>query len=188
MADGRKILKPHFARLQAPRIRVTRKFRLQENLMATNFQPEMYRTLTANLVCTNANAAIDFYKKVFGAEELMRMPGPNNAVMHAELKIGDSIVFVADPMGPNPPAKAENTTLPCYLHVYVKDVDAAVKQAVELGAKIEMPVENQFWGDRYGKISDPFGQQWGVATHVEDVSPEEMGRRMQALSARAAQA
>jgi PhnB protein len=158
--------------------------------MATNFQPEQYRTLTGNLVCTNANAAIDFYKKVFGAEELMRMPGPNNAVMHAELKIGDSIIFVADPMGAQPPAKADaGATLPCYLHVYVKDVDAAVNQAVELGARVDMPVDNMFWGDRYGKISDPYGQQWGVATHVEDVSNEEMDRRMKAMmSARAAQA
>lgn len=157
--------------------------------MATNFQPEQYRTLTGNLVCTNANAAIDFYKKVFGAEELMRMPGPNNAVMHAELKIGDSIIFVSDPMGAHAPAKADaGLTLPCYLHVYVKDVDAAVNKAIELGARVDMPVDNMFWGDRYGKISDPYGQQWGVATHVEDVSPEEMGRRMQAMSARAAQA
>jgi len=157
--------------------------------MATNFQPEQYRTLTGNLVCTNANAAIDFYKKVFGAEELMRMPGPNNAVMHAELKIGDSIIFVSDPMGPHAPAKADaGATLPCYLHVYVKDVDAAVKKAVELGARVDMPVDNMFWGDRYGKISDPYGQQWGVATHVEDVAPEEMDRRMKAMSSRAAQA
>jgi PhnB protein len=157
--------------------------------MATNFQPEQYRTLTGNLVCTNANAAIDFYKKVFGAEELMRMPGPNNAVMHAELKIGDSIIFVSDPMGLHAPAKADaGATLPCYLHVYVKDVDAAVNKAVELGARVDMPVDNMFWGDRYGKISDPYGQQWGVATHVEDVAPEEMDRRMKAMSSRAAQA
>ena len=156
---------------------------------AVNFQPEQYRTLTGNLVCSDASAAIDFYKQVFGAEELVRMPGPGNKVMHAELKIGDSIIFVADPMGPQAPAKAESgATLPCYLHVYVKDVDAAVNKAVELGARVDMPVDNMFWGDRYGKISDPFGQQWGVATHVEDLSHEEIGKRMQAMSARAAQA
>jgi PhnB protein len=145
------------------------------------FQPDRYRTVTPNLVCKNAAGAIDFYKKVFGARELSRALGPNNTVMHAELTIGDSIIFLNDPLSSGPGAPAPGTPVPIYLHVYVEDVDATVSLAVQYGAGVEMPVQDQFWGDRYGVITDPFGQRWGVATHKEDVSPEEMQRRMQAM-------
>ena len=156
--------------------------------MAVNFQPSQYHSLTPNLVCKNANAAIEFYKKVLGATVLANMPGPNNTVMHAELKIGDSIFFVADSMNPAGAATAAaGQSLPCYVHVYIPDVDAAVKTATELGATVDMPVQDMFWGDRYGKISDPFGQQWGVATHKEDVSEDEMNRRMSAMMQKSAQ-
>jgi uncharacterized glyoxalase superfamily protein PhnB len=156
--------------------------------MPVNYQPSQYRSLTPNLVCKNASAAIDFYKKVFGATVLVNMPGPNNAVMHAELKVGDSIFFVADSMNPaGAAAAAAGQSLPCYIHVYVPDVDAVVKQAEALGAKVDMPVQDMFWGDRYGKISDPFGQQWGVATFKEEVAPEEMKRRMDEMMRKSAQ-
>jgi uncharacterized glyoxalase superfamily protein PhnB len=148
--------------------------------------PERYHTLTPNLVCRNASAAIDFYKKVFGATELMRMPGPGGAVMHAELKFGDSIVFVNDTMskiGLKWPAAGE--TSPQYLHLYVEDVDRTFQHALDSGATVDIPLQDMFWGDRYGKVTDPFGQQWGIATHKEDVSNEEMQRRMQAMSAKA---
>ncbi len=150
--------------------------------MSVNYLPPNYHSLTPNLVCKNASAAIEFYKKVFGATVLANMPGPNNTVMHAELKIGDSIFFVADSMNPSGAATAgPGQSLPCYVHIYVPDVDSVVKQATELGAKIDFPVQDMFWGDRYGKISDPFGQQWGIGTHTEDVSGEEMKRRMDAM-------
>jgi uncharacterized glyoxalase superfamily protein PhnB len=149
-------------------------------------KPEQYHTLTPNLICRNASAAIDFYKKVFGATELMRMPGPGGVVMHAELKIGDSTIFISDHMSKSSlkwPQAGE--TSPQYLHLYIDDVDRTFQQAVNAGATVEMPLQDMFWGDRYGKITDPFGQQWGLATHKEDVAPDEMQRRMQAMAAKA---
>ena len=137
--------------------------------------PDGYHSITPSLVCKNASRAIEFYKKVLGAEERMRMAGPDGKIGHAELKIGDSIVFISDEfpaMGNNPP-KAGGSVL----FLYVKDADAVFKAAVAAGAQADMPLENQFWGDRYGKVTDPFGHQWGIATHVEDVSPDEMDRR-----------
>jgi PhnB protein len=149
--------------------------------------PDNYHTLTPNLVCRNGAQAIDFYKTVFGATEIMRMPGPDGKIMHAELKIGDSTFFLNDTMskamsaGPEPGASN-----PMYLHVYVADVDTVFNRAIEGGARVDMPVQDMFWGDRYGKMTDPFGQQWGVATHIEDVAPEEMKRRQDAFFAKAA--
>ncbi len=149
--------------------------------------PERYHAVTPNLVCRDAARAIEFYKDVFGATELARALGPRGEIMHAELKIGDSIIFVNDTMsktalrGPEP-----GDSNPAYLHVYVPDVDAVFHRAVAGGARVEMPVQDMFWGDRYGKLTDMFGQQWGIATHKEDVSAEEMARRQQALFARAA--
>ena len=149
--------------------------------------PSNFRTITPNLIFQNAAGAIEFYKKVFDAVELVRMPGPNNKIMHAELRIGDSMVFLVDTMTDKAPAVSTPTHfVPQYLHLYVDDVDATFKRAVEAGAKVDMPLEDQFWGDRYGKFTDPFGQQWSVASHTEDVSPDEMKRRMQALFSKSA--
>jgi len=117
----------------------------------------------------------------------MRMPGPGGKIMHAELKIGDSKIFVSDPMDTTVPTAPEaGASNPIYLFVYVPDVDNIFNRAVTGGVRVNMPVENMFWGDRYGRFADPFGQQWGIATHAEDVSPEEMTRRRQAFLARAA--
>ena len=144
--------------------------------------PEGYHTITPGLTCRNASNAIEFYKKVFGAKELMRMPGPNGRVMHAELQIGDSRFMVNDEFpgmaeGPNPSVIPSSS-----LFVYTENVDAMYKRAVDAGARADMPVENMFWGDRYGKFTDPAGHQWGVATHVEDVTPDEMQRRSEEMT------
>jgi PhnB protein len=149
--------------------------------------PEGTRTVTPNLVFNEASRAIEFYKKVFGAIELARMPGPNNKVMHAAIRIGDSTIFVTDTVTNKVAATSTETTfVPAYLHLYVDDVDATFKLAVENGAKVDMPLDNMFWGDRYGKITDPFGHQWSLATHKEDVAPDEMERRAQAMFSKSA--
>jgi PhnB protein len=151
--------------------------------------PEGYSTITANLVCHNAARAIDFYKSAFGATELRRAPGPNGEILHAELQIGDSKFFVNDPMSKTPiPTPAEGVSNPMYIHLYVPDADSLFKKAVSAGARVDMPIQDMFWGDRYGKLTDPFGQQWGIATHIEDVAPEDMQRRQQAFFAKAAAA
>ncbi len=146
--------------------------------------PENYHAVTPYLVVQGAAKAIDFYKKVFGAQEIMRMPGPGGKVMHAEIKIGDSIVMLADEhpeMDARSPQAFGGT--PVSLMVYVPDVDDVFKQAVSAGAKELRPVKDQFYGDRSGTISDPFGHKWTVSTHVEDVSDDEMKRRMAAQTA-----
>jgi PhnB protein len=149
--------------------------------------PERYHSITPNLVCHDAARAIDFYKNVFGTTELHRMAGPDGKIMHAELKIGDSTIFINDTMSKTVPSGPEpGTSNPTYLHVYVPDVDSVFNRAVTGGARVEIPVQDMFWGDRYGKLTDPFGQQWGIATHTENVSPEEMTRRQQELFAKAA--
>ncbi len=149
--------------------------------------PDNFHSLTPNLVCRNAAQAIEFYKAVFGATELMRMPGPGGKIMHAELQIGDSRLFVNDSMAKSMPTGPEpGASNPMYLHVYVEDVDTIFKRAIEGGARVDMPLQEMFWGDRYGKLTDPFGQQWGIATHKEDVAPEEMKRRQDAFFAKAA--
>ena len=141
--------------------------------------PEGYHTVTPHLVIKGASKAIEFYKKAFGAEEVFRMPGPGDQVMHAEIRIGDSHVMLADEfpqygaVGPKP---GEPTSV--NIHLYVTDVDAVFDRAVKAGAQVTMPVTDMFWGDRYGKLKDPFGHQWSVATHKEDLSPEEIGERM----------
>jgi len=149
--------------------------------------PDNFHSLTPNLVCRNAAQAIDYYKAVFGATELMRMPGPGGKIMHAELQIGDSRFFVNDTMSKSMPDGPEpGASNPMYLHVYVAEVDTTFNRAVEGGARVDMPLQDMFWGDRYGKLTDPFGQQWGIATHKEDVAPEEMKRRQDAFFAKAA--
>ena len=143
--------------------------------------PEGYYTVTPHLVVKDAGGAIEFYKKAFGAEEVFRMPGPGGKVMHAEIRIGNSHVMVNDEMpdyGALGPASIGGT--PVTLHLYVNDVDSTFKRAIEAGGKEEMAVADMFWGDRYGKLVDPFGHKWSVATHKEDVSSRrDVARRME---------
>ena len=149
--------------------------------------PEGYHSLTPYLFIKGAAAAIEFYKNVFGATERMRMPGPEGRVMHAELQIGDSILMLADEspqMGALSPQTIGGSG--SLISVYVADVDAAVAKAVAGGAKIVRPVKEQFYGDRTGGIIDPYGHIWSVATHVEDVSPEEMRKRAAAAMSQSA--
>ena len=146
--------------------------------------PENYHRVTPYLVVDGAAEAIDFYSRVFGATEVMRMPAPGNKIGHAEIKVGDSVVMLADAvagMGHKSPKTLGGS--PVSLLLYVEDTDTTVKRAVENGAKLSRPVEDQFYGDRMGTVEDPFGHVWHVATHVEDVSPEEMKRRMESMAA-----
>lgn len=135
--------------------------------------PEGFHSITASLICEDAGRAIEFYKKVFGAQERMRMPTPEGKIGHAELKIGDSNIFVSDEF-PRVGAHAPAVPGSIYLFLYVPDADAVFNAP---GARADMPLTDQCWGDRYGKLTDPFRHQWGIATHKEDVSPEEMDRR-----------
>jgi PhnB protein len=146
--------------------------------------PEGYHSISPSLTCKDATRAIDFYKDVFGAEELMRMPSPDGKISHAELKIGDSIIFLNDEMGPT--AAVTPGAQRIYLFLYVENADKVFTRAVAAGAQIDMALEDQFWGDRYGKVTDPFGHQWGIATHVENVAPEDIGKRAAAFFAKAA--
>jgi uncharacterized glyoxalase superfamily protein PhnB len=145
--------------------------------------PEGMHSITPHLVCAGAAKALDFYQKAFGATEVGRMPGPDGRLMHAAMKIGDSTVMLADEMpewGSLGPKALKGS--PVTIHIYVEDVDALVARAEKAGAKVTMPVAEQFWGDRYGKLEDPFGHHWSVATHVRDVTPEEMKKAMQQMS------
>lgn len=148
---------------------------------ATSYKPEGMHTATPHLIIRGASKAIEFYKKAFGAEELSRMPGEGDAVMHAEIKIGDSVIFLADEapqwgcVGPQTLNGSSVT-----VHLYVPDADAAYARAVSAGAAATMPLQDMFWGDRYGKLTDPFGHVWSIATHKEDVPPEECMQRMAA--------
>jgi uncharacterized glyoxalase superfamily protein PhnB len=139
--------------------------------------PDGMRTVTPHLICADAAAAIEFYKKAFNAVEMGRMPGPEGKLIHALIRIGDSPVMLVDEFpdwGSFGPKALKGS--PVTIHLYVEDADAVVKRAVAAGAKITMPLEDTFWGDRYGKLEDPFGHQWSVATHIRDVNPEEMRR------------
>lgn len=150
--------------------------------------PDGYHTVTPYLTVKGASDAIEFYKRAFGAEEAVRMTSPDgNAVLHAEIRIGDSIVMLGEEM------PAMETASPATLGgtsgglmLYVADVDATLAKAVEAGATVIMPATNMFWGDRYGRLKDPFGHSWSIATHVEDVAPEEMDRRTREWLAKAA--
>ena len=148
--------------------------------MAVKPVPERYHTVTPYLAVDDAKAAIDFYERAFGARERSRMPGPDGKIAHAELEIGDSIVMLSDPFPQSnvrPPKELGGTT--GALFMYVEDVDEIVQQAIDAGATVTMPVEDQFWGDRFGSVTDPFGHQWQIATHVEDLTPEEIEKRGQ---------
>jgi PhnB protein len=148
-----------------------------------NFKPEGYHSVTPYLVIDGAASAIDFYKKVFGATEIMRMPAPGGKIGHAELKFGDSPVMMADEF-PQMGYKSAKTMggSPMSIMFYVENVDAVFQHAVANGATIVKPVQDQFYGDRSGTLTDPFGYSWNIATHIEDVTPEEMQRRMKAMS------
>jgi PhnB protein len=144
--------------------------------------PDGYPRVSPYLVVEGAAQAIDFYTKVFGATERMRMPAPGGMVGHAELEIGDSIVMLADEfpdMGYHGPKKVGGT--PVTLGVYVEDVDKTFATALQAGAKELRPVENQFYGDRSGQFEDPFGHRWSISTHIEDVPPDEMAKRAQEM-------
>jgi uncharacterized glyoxalase superfamily protein PhnB len=140
--------------------------------------PKGYHVVTPTIVVRGAANAIEFYKKAFGAKELSRMEGPGGKIMHAEIKIGDSIVMLGDEfpeMGSTSPESVGGTS--ASLMIYTKDVDALFNQAVAAGGKASMPVSDQFWGDRYGRVKDPFGHDWQLATRKENLSAKEMARR-----------
>ena len=140
--------------------------------------PEGYHSVTPYLAVEDASAAIEFYKRAFGATERVKMHGPDGKIAHAELEIGDSLVMLSDPFEQSTlrsPKELGGATGGIFL--YVEDVDEVVRQAVDAGGEITMPVEDQFWGDRFGKVKDPFGQEWQIATHKEDVTEEEMAER-----------
>ena len=141
--------------------------------------PEGYHTVTPYLIVDGGAAAIDYYKRAFGAEELVRMPGPGGKVMHAEIQIGDSRIMLADEF-PEMDARGPRSRggTPVSILLYVADCDAVFNRAVAAGATVKRPMKDQFYGDRSGTLEDPFGHCWSVATHKEDLTPEEMERRM----------
>ena len=140
--------------------------------------PEGNHTITAALIVRDGKKAIEFYKTAFDAKLLNVMNGPDGSVMHAELKIGDTKIYLGEEhpdMGARSPLALGGS--PVSLNIYTEDCDAMFKKAVAAGATVKMPLDNMFWGDRYGKLTDPFGHEWGIATHVEDVSETEMEKR-----------
>jgi PhnB protein len=146
--------------------------------------PDSYRRVTPCLTVQDAAKALEFYAAVFGATERMRFPGPGGTIAHAEIQIGDSVVIVEDEdpqRGTKAPPPGGLPGYPAYLFIYVEDVDAVIARATELGATLQRPARDQFYGDRDGYIIDPFGHGWTVASHVEDVPPDEMVRRMTEL-------
>ena len=146
--------------------------------------PEGYRSVTPYLTVDDAAAAIEYYKKAFGAKERGRMEAPGGQIGHAELEIGDSLVMLSDALPQfttRPPTELGGTSVSVLM--YVEDVDAVVQQAVDAGGTVTMEVADQFWGDRFGNVQDPFGHVWSIATRVEDVPPEEMAERAKAAMA-----
>ncbi|MGZ4397595.1 MAG: VOC family protein [Gaiellaceae bacterium] len=140
--------------------------------------PEGYHSLNPYIAVDDASAAIEFYKRAFGARERFRMDGPEGKIGHAEIEIGDSVVMLSDPFPQSrnrPPKELGGTSMG--LLMYVEDVDETVRQAIDAGASTTRPVEDMFWGDRFGEVIDPFGHAWQIATHVEDVPPDEMEER-----------
>jgi PhnB protein len=152
--------------------------------MATQPIPDGYHTVTPYLAVEDAARAIEYYGKAFGAKEVVRMDAPGGKIGHAELEVGDSRIMLSDPFpqsSTRPPKELGGASASVFM--YVDDVDAVVRQAVEAGATVTMEVADQFWGDRYGTITDPFGHVWSIATHVEDVPPDEMAERAKAAMA-----
>jgi PhnB protein len=151
--------------------------------------PEGFHTITPGLTIRGAAEAIDFYKKALGAQEIMRMTGPGGLIGHAELRIGDSILFINDEM-PNMGACKSPQTLggtTGSLYLYVEDVDSAFQRAVDAGGKTTMPVTDMFWGDRFGSFEDPYGYVWGLSTHVKDLTPEQIDEGAKQFHAQMAQ-
>jgi PhnB protein len=149
--------------------------------MATNPIPDGYHTATPYLIVNGAAEAIEFYKRAFGATELLRMADPQGRIGHAEIRVGDSVIMLADEhpgMGYRGPRSMGGSSVSILL--YVDDVDTVFDRALSAGATVQRPIANQFYGDRSGKLEDPFGHVWSIATHVEDVPPEEMRRRAEA--------
>lgn len=150
----------------------------------------MQQSITAHLIIKEAGKAIDFYRKAFGAEELSRLPGPDGRIMHAAIKIGNSAIFLCDEFPEHEcglsPSSLGNAH--AVMHVNVEDVDKAYKRAVDAGATSVMEPTDMFWGDRYGRIVDPFGQPWSLATHKEDLTVEEIQERMKTACAPAQEA
>ena len=152
--------------------------------MAVNPIPEGYHSLQIYLAVEDAAKAIDFYKEAFGADETIRMPGPDGKVAHAELQIGDSKLMLSDPFphsNVRPPSERGGATASIFM--YVDDVDATFEQAQRAGATVVSELEDMFWGDRFGTVADPFGHVWAMATHKEDLSEEEMAERSKAAMA-----
>jgi PhnB protein len=152
--------------------------------MAPKPIPDGYRSVTPYLAVDGAEQAIEFYEKAFGAKERTRMQSPDGKIAHAEIEIGDSVVMLSDPLPQfitKSPSELGGSTASIML--YVDDVDATIQQAVGVGATVEREAEDQFWGDRFGAVVDPFGHMWSIATHVEDVPPEEMAKRAEAATA-----
>ncbi|HEV7856036.1 MAG TPA: VOC family protein [Herminiimonas sp.] len=144
--------------------------------------PNGMHSITPHLVCANASDAIEFYKKAFGATELHRLPGPDGKLMHGSIRIGDSTIMLVDEFpewGSLGPKSLKGS--PVTIHFYVDDADAAFKRAVDAGATVKMPLDDMFWGDRYGVLVDPFGHYWSIATHIRDVSPQEMEEGMKKM-------
>ena len=152
--------------------------------MAVKPIPEGYTTLSPSLAVDNAAEAIEFYKRAFGAEERGRMEGPGGTIAHAELQVGDTVLMLADPMpqaDTRTPADLGGTAVTLFM--YVEDVDAVVQRATDAGATVTMPVQDMFWGDRFGSLIDPYGHSWALASRIEEVPPEEMEERARAAMA-----
>jgi PhnB protein len=151
--------------------------------MSVQATPQGMHTLTPHIVCVDASGAIDWYVKALGATELARMLGPNGKLMHGAVKIGDSTMMLVEEQpnfGSLSAATLKNS--PVFLHLYVPDVDASVAKAQAAGATVTMPPVDMFWGDRYGQLVDPFGHHWSIAEHLEDLTPEQMQKRMAAFT------
>jgi PhnB protein len=141
--------------------------------------PPGFHTVTPHLIVKDAAKALDFYTRAFGAKEQVRMAGPHGGIMHAQMQIGDSMVFMADEMptmGSRGPLALGGTTVS--LCIYTDDADAMFKRATDAGATVKMPLDDMFWGDRYGQVTDPFGHVWAIITHVKDLTPEQMKKAM----------
>jgi PhnB protein len=148
-----------------------------EVVMTAQAIPQGFHSLTPGLTCKDAAKAIEVYKKAFGATERSRMAGPDGRIMHAELQIGDSMLFLADEFPGMSAAPVQGAAPSQSVYLYVPDVDATYDKALAAGCQGAMPVSDMFWGDRFGKVIDPFGHHWNLATHTEDVAPAEMERR-----------
>ena len=143
--------------------------------MAVKAIPDGYHTVTAHLIIRDTAKALDFYKKAFGAEETVRMPGPGGKIMHAEMRIGNSVVMMGEESlecGSKSPQTLGGA--PVSFYIYTENVDAAWKRAIDAGCKVKMPLADMFWGDRAGWMTDPFGHDWGVAQHTRDLTPEQI--------------